>query len=224
MKHKSGHWVWILDKGRVSEWTEDGKPAFMFGSHQDITSIKETEEELRLAKETAIKATQSKSEFLAKMSHEIRTPLNAVIGYLDLILHGKENKLNKEYLEIAHTSALSLLDLINDILDFSKIEAGKLELHFEYFPIQTLVEQIKSILFYSFEKKKIKFNILIDPNIPAFLKIDIIRLRQILINLIGNAVKFTEKGYVNLEIKLVNATIGNRTNILFSVQDTGIGI
>ncbi|MBM9590943.1 PAS domain-containing protein [Leptospira sp. 201903075] len=149
MKHKNGHWVWVLDKGRVSEWTKDGKPAFMFGSHQDITSIKEIEEELRLTKEAAVRATQSKSEFLANMSHEIRTPLNAVIGYLDLMLHGKEDEVRKEYLEIAHTSALSLLDLINDILDFSKIEAGKLELHYEFFPIRSLVDQLKSILFLS---------------------------------------------------------------------------
>ncbi|MCW7468184.1 PAS domain-containing hybrid sensor histidine kinase/response regulator [Leptospira kanakyensis] len=223
MKHKNGHWVWILDKGRVAEWTEDGKPAFMFGSHQDITSIKETEEELRIAKEEAIRATQSKSEFLANMSHEIRTPLNAVIGYLDLMLQGKE-EVRKEYLEIAHTSALSLLDLINDILDFSKIEAGKLELHYEFFSIRSLVDQLKSILLYSFQKKNIEFKIQIDPKIPEFLKMDLIRLRQILINLIGNAVKFTEKGFVTFEIKILETTNHNQVNLLFSVKDTGIGI
>lgn len=224
MKHKNGHWVWILDKGRVAEWTEDGKPAFMFGSHQDITSIKETEEELRLTKEAAVRATKSKSEFLANMSHEIRTPLNAVIGYLDLMLHGKEDEVRKEYLEIAHTSALSLLDLINDILDFSKIEAGKLELHYEFFPIRSLVDQLKSILLYSFQKKNIEFKIQIDPKIPNFLKMDLIRIRQILINLIGNAVKFTEKGFVIFEIKILEIIDEKRIKLLFNVQDTGIGI
>ncbi|TGK87669.1 PAS domain-containing hybrid sensor histidine kinase/response regulator [Leptospira noumeaensis] len=224
MKHKNGHWVWVLDKGRVSEWTEDGKPAFMFGSHQDITYIKETEEELRLAKEAAIQATQSKSEFLANMSHEIRTPLNAVIGYLDLMLQGKENEVRKEYLEIAHTSALSLLDLINDILDFSKIEAGKLELHYEFFPIGTLVDQLKSILLYSFQKKELEFQIKIDSKIPEFLKMDLIRLRQILINLIGNAVKFTEEGLVTFEVKVLKIISDDQIHLLFSVEDTGIGI
>ncbi|TGL45602.1 PAS domain-containing hybrid sensor histidine kinase/response regulator [Leptospira perdikensis] len=224
MKHKNGHWVWILDKGRVAEWTEDGKPAFMFGSHQDITSIKETEEQLRLAKEAAIRATQSKSEFLANMSHEIRTPLNAVIGYLDLMLHGKEDEVRKEYLEIAHTSALSLLDLINDILDFSKIEAGKLELHYEFFPVRTLIDQLKSILLYSFQKKNIEFKIQIDSKIPDFLKMDLIRLRQILINLIGNAVKFTEKGFVIFKIQVLEIIDEYRVSLLFNVHDTGIGI
>lgn len=224
MKHKNGHWVWVLDKGRVAEWTEDGKPAFMFGSHQDITSIKETEEELRLTKEAAVRATQSKSEFLANMSHEIRTPLNAVIGYLDLMLHGKEDEVRKEYLEIAHTSALSLLDLINDILDFSKIEAGKLELQYEFFPIRSLVDQLKSILLYSFQKKNIELKIQIDPKIPNFLKMDLIRIRQILINLIGNAVKFTEKGFVIFEIKILEIIDETRAKLLFNVQDTGIGI
>ncbi|KAB2806789.1 hybrid sensor histidine kinase/response regulator [Phaeocystidibacter luteus] len=188
-----------------------------------ITALTSKNEELGKAKIAAEAASEAKSNFLANMSHEIRTPLNSVIGFSDIVLKSDLDPNQKQYLEYVSQSADSLLDLLNDILDFSKIEAGKLELSLEKTDISALCQQIVDIVRFKTNEKNIELLLRQSTDLPNYLYVDPIRLRQVLINLMGNAVKFTEKGHIFLEVKVVS-TNENQYEILFSVQDTGIGI
>ncbi|MGK9124142.1 PAS domain S-box protein [Olivibacter sp. SA151] len=192
---------------------------------QDITESFEKSEELRKAKKIAEQASKAKSEFLANMSHEIRTPLNGVIGFTDLILKTSLNDTQKQYLTIVNDSAVSLLAIINDILDFSKIEAGKLELNSERIDLFDLSEQVINVITYQAQKKGLELILDMSPHLPRFIWADDARLKQILINLLGNAVKFTEIGEIELKIEEVQISASdNKTTLRFSVTDTGIGI
>jgi PAS domain S-box-containing protein len=184
---------------------------------------KKTEAILFKAKQEADIANNSKSEFLANMSHEIRTPLNGIIGFTDLLLKTPLSKTQLQYADNVNTAGLSLLGIINDILDFSKIEAGKMELDFISTDIIDLTEQAADIIKYHAAKKKLELLLNIQPDLPRFAITDPVRLRQILVNLLGNAVKFTESGEVELKVTY-SKTDGNKGLLSFSVRDTGIGI
>jgi signal transduction histidine kinase/response regulator RpfG family c-di-GMP phosphodiesterase len=201
----------------------DGTIGGMMISIQDITLSVKHREELKAAKLLAEQASNAKSEFLASMSHEIRTPLNGVIGFTDLLLKTRLNETQQQYLNIVNHSANALLSIINDILDFSKIEAGKLELDIEKCDIYELGSQATDIITYQVQTKGLEMLLNVSPDLPRFIWADALRLKQILINLLGNATKFTETGEIELKIEVLSA-YNDHTRIRFAVRDTGIGI
>jgi len=201
----------------------DGKVGGMMMFTQNITSIILQRNELEVAKRHAEQASVAKSEFLANMSHEIRTPLNGVIGFTDLVLKTKLNETQLQYLTIVNQSANALLSIINDILDFSKIEAGKLELEIEKCDLYEMSGEATDIISFQVQAKGLEILLNISPDLPRFIFADPVRLKQVLVNLLGNASKFTEKGEIELKIEPV-VLHENHTTIRFSVRDTGIGV
>jgi PAS domain S-box-containing protein len=190
---------------------------------QNITESVLQREELQKAKVEAEQASVAKSEFLANMSHEIRTPLNGVIGFTDLVLKTDLNEIQQQYLTIVNQSANALLSIINDILDFSKIEAGKLELEIEKCDIFEMCSQATDIITYQIQTKGVEMLLNMSPALPRFVWADSVRLKQILINLLSNASKFTEHGEIELKVEVLEASDA-QTTFRFAVRDTGIGI
>ncbi|MCP4695742.1 MAG: PAS domain S-box protein [Gammaproteobacteria bacterium] len=193
----------------------------------DITERKQAENEVKEAKEAAEAANQAKSEFLANMSHEIRTPMNAVIGFTRLALQTGLTDKQRDYLNKTKTSAYSLLNLLNDILDFSKIEAGKLKFESVKFQLDDIINNLSEVLNQAATDKGLEFTALIAPDVPRALEGDPLRLRQVLTNLINNAIKFTEKGGVAVNVTQtdeLNEADFSQVKLRFSVQDTGIGL
>ena len=223
MKHKNGHWVWVLDTGKVVEWHSDGSPKRMIGTHLDITKRKQYETELQSAKETAEQANQAKSQFLASMSHEIRTPMNGVIGMLGLLKNTPLTDDQRHRVQLAEGSAHSLLNLINDILDFSKVDAGKLELEFIDFDLVSMISDFAQSTAQQAQEKGLEL-ILDTSGIDAsMVKGDPGRLRQIITNIVGNAIKFTSEGEILIRSRLQELD-ADTWRFECSIADTGIGI
>ncbi len=236
MRHKDGTFRWILARGEAVR-NETGRPIRMAGSHTDITERKlseqrladfaremeEKNQELDAALQQANAATRAKSEFLANMSHEIRTPMNGVIGMTGLLLDTELTPEQRRYAETIRTSGDALLGIINDILDFSKIEAGKLDLEHLDFNLLLLLDDVTDALAPRAAEKGLELLCSVDPGTPALLRGDPGRLRQILANLLGNAIKFTDQGEVTVHVR-AGEEDPEHCLLCFSVRDTGIGI
>ena len=212
---KDGRRLAIL-KNTDPERDDEGNTIGGIESFIDVTALVE-------ARELAEEATRAKAEFLANMSHEIRTPMNGILGMNGLLLDTELGEEQREYANRVSASAESLLAIINDILDFSKIEAGKIDMEFLDFDLRTLLDELNDILAVRPQEKGLEYTCEIGSNVPPFLRGDPGRLRQVLTNLIGNAVKFTEKGEVSIGVALEEET-RKTIKARFSVRDTGIGI
>lgn len=198
--------------------------AFAIITQREIRTRILTETDLKAAREAALVASKLKSQFLATVSHEIRTPLNGIIGMSDLLKHKIRNADHRHYLEVIGNSGESLLRIVNDILDFSKIEAGKLEFEFTEFSVLKTVEQVAELLSVKAEQKGLVLATYVDPRIPLQVIGDGSRISQVLSNLIGNAVKFTEKGGVYATVKMVRLEERDRIWLRFVIHDTGPGV
>ena len=215
--------VRILHTKKIPLLDEQGRPEYLLGISEDITELKHAVEELRKAKVTAEAATRAKSEFLANMSHELRTPMNGIIGMTELALDTELTPDQREYLETVRSSADHLLVLLNGILDFSKIEAGKLEMETAPFSLGDTVGDTMRALAVRADAKGLELATHILPDVPDALLGDAGRLRQVLVNLVGNAIKFTERGEIVVRVHRESAD-DNGVLLHFAVSDTGIGI
>jgi PAS domain S-box-containing protein len=244
LKHRLGHYVWAVTRGKVGQRDDQGNPVRIAGTLLDISVRKEAEQRLtennltleatnrqlvqaieranQLAQQAG-QASAAKSQFLANMSHEIRTPMHAILGACHLLSETRLAPRQEHYLHTVEVSAGSLLGLINDILDFSKIEAGMLSIERREFSVQELVHEQGELFQSRLDEKGLQFRRFVDPAIPPLLLGDPLRLGQILTNLLGNALKFTRHGQVSLEITL-RGHAGSRVELEFAVRDTGLGI
>jgi len=220
--HKDGRIVVTSVRFSLLRDTE-GRPQYVAALQEDITERKRLGAELVKAKEKAVAATRAKSDFLANMSHEIRTPMNAILGMTHLALKTDLTPKQRDYLTKTKGAAQSLLGIISDILDFSKIEAGKLDMEKTDFRLEDVLDNLSSIVSQKAQDKNLEFLIAAQQDLPPNLVGDSLRLGQILINLVNNAVKFTERGEIVVTVALAERVL-DRVNLKFSVRDSGIGM
>jgi two-component system sensor histidine kinase/response regulator len=218
-----GETRWMSANGSVIETDGQGNPKIVAGTVMDVTVRKQAQAAIEKARQAAEDANKAKGDFLANMSHEIRTPMNAIIGFSDLALKTGLTSRQKDYVSKIHNAGVSLLALINDILDFSKIEAGRLEIENVDFSFEQVLETVTSIASQNAYAKGLELLLNIAEDIPLDLVGDPHRLCQVLVNLVGNSVKFTEAGEVELRATLSEQT-GEKLKLRFSVRDTGIGM
>ncbi|EKD69662.1 MAG: hypothetical protein ACD_47C00045G0004 [uncultured bacterium] len=220
---KDGSYIWILDRGMVVSRTPEGKPLRLVGTHSDITYRKLTEKELMRAKESAEKANLAKGRFLANMSHEIRTPMNAILGFLDLLSESGVSGEQLEYVRQANSSSKLLLYLLNDILDFSKIEAGRVSMEKIEFNLRRTLEDTVKMLSHKAGAKNLYLLAVTDDDVPEDVSGDPGRLKQILSNILYNAIKFTHEGGVRIKVSMAEDH-ETEAVIRFEIRDTGIGM
>jgi two-component system sensor histidine kinase/response regulator len=220
--HKDGRIVWVNLHVSLAR-NREGKPLHFISQIQDITEARAAMAQQKELAEKAQAAERAKSEFLATMSHEIRTPLNGVIGMANILADTELNDMQRECVETINISGESLLAVINDILDYSKIEAGRLEMEHRPFNLNQCVEEAIDLFAAQIRAKHIEATYLVAPEIPTRLVGDTLRLRQILVNLIGNAIKFTAKGEIDVRVEMTRRD-AHGCHLTFSVKDSGIGI
>jgi PAS domain S-box-containing protein len=225
MRHKNGDWIWVLDRGKVHDRDKDGNPFLMSGTHLDITEQKRIEDALIKSKNEAEKANQAKSEFLSRMSHELRTPMNSILGFAQLIEMGELNLKQKKSVSHILNSGKHLLNLINEVLDISGIEAGRVPLSFVPVDLSRIIRETVDTLHPAARAMQVNVELINTEHNPLFVKADPHRLRQVLLNLINNAVKYNhEGGSVMIKTELQQAIDPATAFVRISVSDTGCGI
>ncbi|MFM7783627.1 MAG: PAS domain-containing protein, partial [Gammaproteobacteria bacterium] len=223
MRARGGGYRWILSRGKVVARAEDGRPLRAVGTHTDLTARKELELELREARDRAEAASIAKSTFLANMSHEIRTPMNAILGFTHLMTRDVTDPVQLDRLGKIGASARHLLGIINDILDLSKVEAERLVLEEANLNVVALLADVRSMMSERAETRGLALLCEHDPRLERMTLVgDHMRLTQVLVNYVGNAIKFTERGSVTIVVQIVSQSV-ERVLLRFEVRDTGIG-
>jgi len=219
-KKDTGEIIWLRAQGRI-EYDDYGNPLFMYGITQDITELRRAEQSLIAAKNDALKSSQAKSEFLARMSHEIRTPMNAIMGMAELLKETKMTPDQEYYISIFSKAGEVLMALINDILDLSKIEAGEVSIENIPFDLRKLLEDVEDMMKPRALEKGVNYSFEVSHGVSTYLMGDPTKLRQVLINLVSNSLKFTESGYIRVAI---TKNPSKKDTLMVSVSDSGVGI
>lgn len=223
MRHKDGSWRWILSRG-MALFNENRTPVQVIGSHTDLTTFKELQEQLHNALQKAEAANKAKTDFLANISHEVRTPMNAILGLTEILMETRPSGEQQQYLNSLKSSANSLLISLNDILDLTRIEAGRMALERHAFALPDLVDEVSDLFIHEARAKGLVMEKRLDPALARTYCGDPYRIRQVLSNLMSNAIKFTEQGSVTLAVKALPHYQGMLEQVQFTVRDTGIGI
>ena len=224
LRVRSGQWKWVLSRGRVVHRTQDGSPRRMIGTMTDIDDRRQMQDCLQRAKDAAKAANHLKSEFLANLSHEIRTPMTAILGFSELLMMPNlPHKDQREFLSAIRRNGQTLLELISSILDLSRIETGTVILEKTDYRLRQMIDEVISVLRSRAEEKGLRLEAHFEHPLPETIHTDPMRLRQILLNLVGNAVKFTRRGAVRIVVRCLYEN-GAVARIQFVLRDTGIGI
>ncbi len=223
LKQTEDRWIWVTDSGQVTKRTDNGKPLRVTGMMLDITAAKMVEEHLRESKELAEAANRSKDEFLAMMSHELRTPLNGILGFAEILRNTELQPDQLEFVQMIRSSGAQLVDIITDILDFSRLQARKLDVRIDEFLLDKAITSAVNTLQPLAESKNVKLELNIADNVPQRVRQDGDRVKQIINNLVSNAVKFTDEGGVTVNVRL-DSSREIHNWLVIEVSDTGAGI